>query len=74
MRYVRATDFQCSLLTQYFQADVLDPDWKIAFYGTNYAKLLSVKQKYDPSGTLYGSTSVGGDLWKVNSEGALCSV
>ncbi|CAD6904284.1 unnamed protein product [Tilletia controversa] len=33
----------------YNEADVLEEDWKTAFFGANYAKLLSIKQKYDPN-------------------------
>ncbi|KAE8246507.1 hypothetical protein A4X13_0g5757 [Tilletia indica] len=32
----------------YNEADVLEDDWKTAFFGANYDKLLSIKQKYDP--------------------------
>lgn len=32
------------------EADVLEVDWQTAFFGSNYNKLLSIKQQYDPSG------------------------
>ncbi|KAE8228392.1 hypothetical protein CF326_g6679 [Tilletia indica] len=32
----------------YNEADILEDDWKTAFFGANYDKLLSIKQKYDP--------------------------
>jgi len=56
------------------EADAFDPDWKQDFYGVNYNKLLSIKQKWDPQGLLYGSTAVGGDLWQQQPDGRLCSV
>ncbi|PPQ65125.1 hypothetical protein CVT24_003016 [Panaeolus cyanescens] len=53
------------------EADAFDPDWKIDFYGSNYDRLLQLKNKYDPTGLLYGSTAVGGDQW-VEIGGRLC--
>ncbi|KAK0530764.1 hypothetical protein OC842_003824 [Tilletia horrida] len=32
----------------YNEADVLEEDWKTAFFGANYDRLLSIKNKYDP--------------------------
>jgi hypothetical protein len=54
------------------QADGFDPDWKAAFYGSNYARLLSIKNKYDPDQILYGATAVGGDRWVERPDGHLC--
>ncbi|THV00204.1 FAD-binding domain-containing protein [Dendrothele bispora CBS 962.96] len=53
-----------------------EPDFQQTFYGTNYNKLLRIKDKYDPYQMLYGSTSVGGDRWFENeSDGRrLCQV
>jgi hypothetical protein len=56
------------------QADGFDPDWKTDFYGPNYAKLLAIKDKYDPEHMLYGSTAVGGDRWSQQQDGRLCRV
>lgn len=56
------------------EADAFDPQWKQTFYGSNYAKLLSIKDKWDPAQMLYGSTAVGGDRWKEDGEGRLCRV
>ncbi|KAJ2994638.1 hypothetical protein NUW58_g1502 [Xylaria curta] len=49
-----------------------NPAWKVDYWGANYAKLLAVKQKYDPSFSLYGPASVGSDHWKSDAEGRLC--
>ena len=52
-----------------------DPDFKDAFYGPNYDRLLSIKDKWDPDGVLYGATAVGGDRWREDAEdGRLCRV
>ncbi|KAG7094808.1 hypothetical protein E1B28_005621 [Marasmius oreades] len=54
------------------EADPNDPDYKEAFYGSNYDKLLAIKDKWDPDQILYGATSVGGDRWRETVEGRLC--
>ena len=55
-----------------FQADPYQPDWKQAFYGSNYQDLYSIKKKYDPDHVFYAPTAVGSDQWKVQGNGALC--
>ncbi|KAI1459599.1 hypothetical protein F4805DRAFT_455765 [Annulohypoxylon moriforme] len=54
------------------EGDFRDPDWQTNFYGENYEKLLSIKDKYDPEGLFYGLTAVGSDRWIVQSDGRLC--
>ncbi|KAL0064420.1 hypothetical protein AAF712_008584 [Marasmius tenuissimus] len=54
------------------EADPYEPDFKEAFYGPNYARLLEIKDKWDPEHVLYGSLAVGGDRWKQTEEGRLC--
>lgn len=56
------------------EGNPFDPNWKRVFYGTNYDRLLSIKDKYDPDGILYGRTSVGNDRWKTAGDGRLCRV
>ncbi|KAF7336904.1 FAD binding domain protein [Mycena venus] len=56
------------------EADTSEPDWKTAFYGRNYARLLTIKDHYDPDQLLYGSTAVGGDRWVEVDSGRLCPV
>jgi len=31
------------------EADQLEVDWQTAFFGSNYPKLLAIKNKYDPT-------------------------
>ncbi|KAL0572750.1 hypothetical protein V5O48_009214 [Marasmius crinis-equi] len=54
------------------EADLFEPDFKGAFYGVNYDRLLSIKDKWDPDKVLYGYTAVGGDRWYEDEEGRLC--
>lgn len=54
------------------EADYAQANFQEAFYGSNYGKLLSIKQKYDPNNLLWGKTSVGSESWDVQSNGRLC--
>ncbi|EEA26652.1 hypothetical protein TMatcc_005071 [Talaromyces marneffei ATCC 18224] len=63
------------------ESDILEPNFQQAFYGSNYARLYSLKQKYDPFGVLYAPTAVGSEDWTVSSadglpdqNGRLCHV
>ncbi|EED19033.1 conserved hypothetical protein [Talaromyces stipitatus ATCC 10500] len=63
------------------ESDLLEPNFQQAFYGSNYARLYSLKQKYDPCGVLYAPTAVGSEDWTVSSadglpdqNGRLCHV
>lgn len=51
------------------EADFRQPNWQTAFYGANYAKLLSIKNKYDPKHLLYALGAVGSDYWTVSPTG-----
>ncbi|KAJ8094936.1 hypothetical protein PM082_010152 [Marasmius tenuissimus] len=54
------------------EADPYEPDFKEAFYGSKYNRLLEIKNKWDPDQVLYGSLAVGGDRWQETEEGRLC--
>lgn len=63
------------------ESDILEPNFQQAFYGSNYDRLYSLKQKYDPFGVLYARTAVGSEDWTVASadglpdqNGRLCHV
>lgn len=58
------------------EADPNQPDWQHAFYGDNYARLLSIKDKYDPDGLFYGLTAVGSERWeyRMETDGRLCRI
>ncbi|KAL2840646.1 FAD binding domain protein, partial [Aspergillus pseudodeflectus] len=66
------------------EGDLLEPNQQQAFYGSNYARLYALKQKYDPRGLFYALTAVGSEDWEVqvtddlpyswNTNGRLCPV
>ncbi|KAB8291646.1 hypothetical protein EYC80_006446 [Monilinia laxa] len=64
------------------EADILEPNFQQAFYGTNYDRLYRLKQKYDPTGLFYAPTAVGSENWYITDQltgiptqnGKLCPV
>ncbi|KAJ5249814.1 hypothetical protein N7489_000224 [Penicillium chrysogenum] len=50
-------------------------NWKHDFYGDNYNRLLEIKRKYDPQGSLFVWSGVGSDEWNYDlNSGLLCRV
>lgn len=45
--------------TYYNEASALEKNWQTAFFGSNYPRLLSIKNKYDPEGRLSVFKGVG---------------
>ena len=45
------------------EGDFFQQDWQHAFWGSNYEKLLSVKNKYDPEGLFFVHHGVGTERW-----------
>ena len=50
-----------------------EPNFQSSFYGSNYQKLYSIKQKYDPTGIFYAKTADGSDDWVEMSDGRICA-
>jgi hypothetical protein len=47
--------------------------WKHDFYGDKYGKLLKIKEKYDPTESLWSYSGVGSEKWKYDlHSGLLC--
>lgn len=51
-----------------------DPDYKSAFYGSNYPAHLAAKRKYDPEGVFFCPSCVGAEAYVDRQDGALCKV
>ncbi|KAI2633137.1 FAD-binding domain-containing protein [Hypomontagnella submonticulosa] len=47
------------------EADLQEPDWQQAFFGTNYDRLLRIKRARDPWGLFYAPATVGSEAWVV---------
>jgi hypothetical protein len=45
------------------ESDFFEPDWARAFRGPNYARLLRVKERYDPDGLFIVHHGVGSERW-----------
>ncbi|KAH8682945.1 hypothetical protein BGZ60DRAFT_368557 [Tricladium varicosporioides] len=54
------------------EADFQEPDYKNVFFGDNYAKLLAVKETWDPNNVFYATAAVGSDVWTVAKDGRMC--
>ncbi|KAH7120704.1 FAD binding domain-containing protein [Dactylonectria macrodidyma] len=56
------------------EADFRQPNWQKTFFGDNYAKLLTIKRKYDPGNLFYVLKGVGSEAWSVAENGRMCRV
>ena len=45
------------------ESDFFERDWQHAFWGSNYARLLAVKDRYDPDGLFVVHHGVGSERW-----------
>ncbi|GKZ85558.1 hypothetical protein AnigIFM56816_011526 [Aspergillus niger] len=54
------------------EANYKQHNWQEEMYGSNYDRLLQIKNKYDPESLLYAKTGVGSDAWFENTDGRLC--
>ncbi|MEO8747119.1 MAG: FAD-binding protein [Rhodanobacter sp.] len=48
------------------ESDYFMRDWQSAFWGSNYARLLKVKQRYDPDGLFTVHHGVGSEAWSAD--------
>ena len=45
------------------EADVREPNFQVTFFGSNYAKLKSIKKTYDPEDLFIVGAGVGSEDW-----------
>jgi FAD/FMN-containing dehydrogenase len=48
------------------ESDYFERDWSTSFWGTNYPRLVAVKQKYDPAGLFFVHHGVGSEAWSAD--------
>jgi hypothetical protein len=53
------------------EASSKTPNWKEAFWGSNYKRLSDIKKKYDPSHLFWVTPGINADAWTV-TDGRLC--
>lgn len=51
------------------EGDLYEPNWQQAYWGSNYARLLELRQKWDPDGVFYTQTTPGTEDWSVMDYG-----
>lgn len=48
------------------ESNYFEKNWKKSFWGSNYKRLSSIKEKYDPEGLFYIHHGVGSEKWTDN--------
>ncbi|KAK2766979.1 hypothetical protein FQN54_006296 [Arachnomyces sp. PD_36] len=50
------------------EGDVMEPDFGQAFFGSNYDRLLEIKEATDPWGVFWAPTAVGSENWYITGQ------
>ena len=50
------------------EADIAEPDFQQAFWGTNYDRLLEIKKQVDPFDLFWAPTAVGSEGWYITRQ------
>jgi FAD/FMN-containing dehydrogenase len=48
------------------ESNYFEPSWQEAFWGSNYARLLEVKNRFDPDGLFFSHHGVGSERWSAD--------
>ena len=54
------------------EADPFQKDWREAFWGCHYPRLVQIKKQVDPNGVFWCSACVGAEFWKQEEHGRVC--
>jgi FAD/FMN-containing dehydrogenase len=49
-----------------WETDFFQPNWQDAFWGENYPRLRTIKDKYDPAGLFFVRHGVGSEEWSAD--------
>ncbi len=53
------------------EADLEEPNWQRAFYGSSYERLVQIKRSRDPWGLFWAPTTPGSEAWSVTTADGL---
>lgn len=67
-----AIDVECPADLPQFQANTFEPGWQWSFFGPNYGRLRTIKEKFDPEGLFWCPQCVGSEDWVQTEDGKLC--
>jgi len=48
------------------ESNYFEPRWQEAFWGAHYARLLAVKERYDPEGLFFMHHGPGSERWSAD--------
>jgi Berberine and berberine like len=48
------------------ESDFFEKDWQHSYWGSNHARLASIKKKYDPTGLFFVHNGVGSEKWSLD--------
>ncbi|KAI8714483.1 FAD-binding PCMH-type domain-containing protein [Fusarium sp. LHS14.1] len=50
------------------ESDYIEPDFQHSFWGSNWERLVEIKEKWDPYDVFYATNGVGSDKWELQDK------